>query len=182
MLVKAHGGDFAEEFGFLLEGSKIRFMDGSVAKTSSSMQLSPVQKVVVRWMNRDARIRCDIADTATKKIEGLQNYTKLGANEGLYFPYSDYMNVTFHQGDVSFGLDLMFLRDSEVIQLQENTRVGSTEKWSCEACDGVIEVNASFCSNHSIRIGDKVLISAVSDTDIVEKKREKFEDSLGVAI
>ena len=187
MLVKAHATDFVQEFGFLLDG-KVRFMDGTTIKASKQLCLSPVQRVIIRWMERDARVSCAIADTVAAKAQGLQDYRYLESDEGMYFPYPDYMDVTFHQGSVPFGLDLIFLRSSQpdpgsraesyVVQIEANTKVGSTDKWTCKACDGVIEVNANYCEAHGICAGDQILMSAVSDTDLQELAEQKRADAM----
>ncbi len=177
MLVKAHATDFVQEFGFLLDGNRVRFMDGTTVKASRQLCLSPVRRVIARWMEREARVCCTVADTPTAKIMGLQNYTKLAADEGMYFPYADYMNVSFHQGSVPFSLDILFLRDSSVARVQASTQVGSSDKWSCNDCDGVIEVNARYCAKHGIQEGDQILLSAVSDTDLAELEQQKIADA-----
>jgi uncharacterized membrane protein (UPF0127 family) len=174
-LVKAHATEFSEEFGFFANGN-VRFMDGTVIQASSRLHLSPVLKVLAHWMDKTAKVSCAVADTPLKKVVGLQSYQTLAPKEGLYFPYEDYMDVTFHQGSVPFGLDVIFLRDFHVAQLERNTIVGSTDRWRCERCDGVIEVNANFCEKHGIDEGDQVLISAVSEQDIKELEYQRVAD------
>lgn len=177
MLVKAHATDFVQEFGFLLDGNRVRFMDGTVVRASRQLCLSPVRRVIARWMEREARVCCTVADTPSQRITGLQGHAGLAVDEGMYFPYQDYMNVTFHQGSVPFGLDIVFLRDSHVVRVQADTQVGSSDKWCCADCDGVIEVNARYCAQHGIQEDDRILLSAVSDTDLAEMEQQRVADA-----
>ncbi len=181
MLVKSHSNSYLEEFGLLSpNGKEVYFIDGEVAKVSS-LKLSSVVKIIATWMDKDIKVKCKIADTVSKKRIGLQGYSKLEENRGMYFPYSDYTDVTFHQGTVPFSLDILFLRDSEIINTVEKTKIGSCERWECYNCDGVIELNGGFCDRNGVSVDDQILISAVSNIDINELNLEKRKYELSMA-
>jgi uncharacterized membrane protein (UPF0127 family) len=192
MLVKAHSEKYLEDFG-LVEGSLCylydRFIYGDergdnpgkgipVAKISSS----PVVRVNAVWVNLPLKVRCAIADTTEKKIIGLQETKSLQDGEGMFFPYHPQgAKVAFHQGTVSFPLDVIFLKDSEIVQIEADTRVGSSENWTCRDCSGVIEVRAGYCFENDVNVGDRIAMFAVSerDLDLLEQDRKSAaeEDS-----
>lgn len=183
MLVKAHSTKYPEDFG-LRRGKDIYLYyqciygdDSGNSKgpvKASSVPTSPVLRINAMWLDRDLKVRCHIADTEPKKREGLQGFEKLESHEGMYFPYSPFgENVTFHQGSVPFGLDLIFLRNDEIARIEADTKVGSTERWACQACSGVIEVNAGFCFENDVNVGDRIALFAVSKRDLKTLEREK---------
>lgn len=175
MLVKSHCNEFLDEFGLVSQDRRyIHFMDGSVVNNSNKLKLSPVIRANARWMYKDIKVKCKIADTVSKKRIGLQGCCKLESNEGMYFPYLDYTDVTFHQGSVPFSLDIIFLRDFKIIGMKERTKVGSYDKWECFNCDGVIEVNGGFCKANSVCDDDQILVNTISERDVVELEQEQI--------
>jgi len=168
LLVKLNTRAFVDDFGLLVEGPEpfIHMFENGVVRVNSSMRPVPVVKVKARWVDKDARLSCEVADTHEKKIRGLQMHTALGQNRGLFFPYAGPTDVTFHQGTVPFPLDIMFIREGSVIQIECNTKVGGSDRWSCKGCDSVIEVTAGFCKDKTIRVGDQLIFFAYSDQDI----------------
>lgn len=176
MLVKSHCLDYAEDFGLLVDGQVHLYDSGPVSKTSKDLQLSPVVRLNALWMDRDLKVKCEIADTIDKKVLGLQGHTKLKNNCGMYFPYEPFSKVSFHQGMVPFSLDLIFICESQIIQTEKRTIVGSSDKWVCEECDGVIEVVGGWCDKNEIEVGDRVCLAAVSEQDLVELENQKAED------
>ena len=133
-----------------------------------SLAVSPVIRINAAWLDKDIKIRCDIADTQSKKIEGLQKVQSLKENTGLYFPYIPYEKVSMHQASVPFSLDIMFIQDDHVCKIVDNTKVGSANVWSWDHCTGVIEVTAGYCKAHNIVIGDRLTLYPVSQQDVIE--------------
>ncbi len=169
MLVKSQLKGYEEDFGVLSEdGSAIFFVEeGSVRTTSKLLSsLVPVVAMNILWSDKDAWVTCDVAATLEDKQVGLQSYTSLGPKQGLYFPYLEGADVTFHQGSVPFSLDLIFIREDEVVKIEANTEVGSTDRWSCPNCDGVLEVNGGWCSEYEVETGDMLVYFANSCEDI----------------
>jgi uncharacterized membrane protein (UPF0127 family) len=176
-LYKSHCLDYSEDFGLLLsESDAIHFYENGIQKTSERLQLSPVIRVNALWVEKDLKIKCEIADTLEKKKFGLQGHKCLEQDSGMYFPYEPFSQVAFHQGTVPFSLDLVFLCENQVLQTKENTEVGGTDKWACAECDGVIEVVGGWCKTNSVEVGDRVCLSAVSEQDIEELERQKQDD------
>ena len=176
MLVKSHNYKFLEDFG-LVCGKSVSLYDYGDVPLKQCSPISPVIRVNALWIGRNLKVKCAVADTYEKKRIGLQGHSQLDDKSGMYFPYVKYSNVVFHQGSVPFSLDLLFLRDNEVVDTEENTRVGSKDQWSCRECDGVLEVDGGFCKDNKVKIGDKIALFAVTQRDIDDLESEKKFDS-----
>lgn len=183
MLVKSQSARYPEDFG-LRKGEEVYFYyqciygdEGGNLKGPvkvSAVRTSPVVRVNAMWLDRKVKVRCHIADTELKKRDGLQQFTKLSTNEGMYFPYSPFgEHVTFHQGSVRFPLDVLFLRDDEIAHIEAETEVGSSDRWSCRDCTGVIEVKGGFCFENEVSIGDRIALFAVAENDLKILQDEK---------
>ena len=187
MLLKSHSAKYPEDFG-LRRGQEIYLYyqciygddkgDFRGPVHASTVPTSPVVRVNAMWIDRDIKVKCHVADTESKKRMGLQGFKQLDDYEGMYFPYSPFgEHVTFHQGSVPFGLDLLFLRNDEIVNIEAETEVGSTERWACKDCSGVIEVRGGFCFENDVNVGDRIALFAVSKNDlkILAREKQSFE-------
>ena len=186
MLLKSHSTKYPEDFG-LRRGSEIYLYyqctygddkgDFRGPVNASVVPTSPVVRVNALWIDKDLKVKCHVADTEPKKRQGLQSFKKLSAYEGMYFPYSPFgEHVVFHQGSVPFGLDLIFLRNDEIADIEAETLVGSTDRWACKDCSGVIEVRSGFCFENDVNVGDRLALFAVSQRDLKTLEREKISE------
>jgi len=172
MLVKSHSIALFDDFG-LKNGKSVHFYEEGIIKISNSLKLSPVVRINALWVHKRVAVKCEVADTPTKKRVGLQNKVSLDSHCGLFFPYPGRSEVNFHQGSVPFPLDILFLENNMVVQMEENTKIGSKERWNCKSCDVVIEVIGGFCKAHDVCKGDKISYFAISKQDEIELKKEK---------
>lgn|GEM_PF-2751982 len=179
MLVKLHCRDFEEDFGILIPRSSssghdhIHLFENGLIKVTSRIKYSPVVRVKALWLEKDARVHCEVADTEEKKKTGLQGHAPLGEDAGLYFPYPGRSDVAFHQGSVEYPLDILFLRDGELVHLVRDTKVGSADHWTCKDCDGVIETGAGWCDLNLVDVGDRLSLFACSAKDHEDFEIEK---------
>lgn len=174
--MKLHTRTHQDDYGLLVNGEQpyIHMFESGILRVRNGMKPVPVIKVTAHWMKKDIRVACDVADTNVRKRKGLQGYKSLDANRGMYFPYPGYCDVTFHQGSVSFPLDLIFLRDGFIIDLIENTKVGDKDRWSCIGCDGVLEVSGGFCKENDVNVQDLLVFFAFSNKDIQAYKEDRI--------
>ena len=174
MLVKSQSRTYSEDYGLLVKGERphVHMFENGIVRLDAH-KFQPVVQVNARWMDKHVKVACSVADTEVKKRQGLQGCSILGQKEGMYFPYPGYSDVTFHQGEVPFSLDLIFIRDGIIIQRERDTKVGSNERWSCEGCDGVIEVNGGFCEEYEVDDGDRLVLFAFSQPDIAAYEADR---------
>ena len=105
----------------------------------------------------------EVANNETEKEEGLMNRTELGKHEGMLFNYSRENIRGFWMKNTLIPLDMIFIdSDKEVINVETaypepNTSEENLEIYrSAKPAQYVIEVNAGFAENHSIKKGTKV--------------------------
>lgn len=183
MFVKSHIRSYHIDHGWLHEDAGIRlnehvaFLSRGLIDLTPEMEqsLSPVQHMHWLWVYKNANIKCHVAATHEEKVIGLQSFTSLEENEGLYFPHPGGADVCFHQGSVGFPLDIIFIRDDNIVHYVENTKVGGSDKWTCDDCDGVIEVNAGFIKTHNVELGDDLTWFANSDQDLQNYHNEQMD-------
>ncbi len=181
MLVKLLAKSYAEDFGVLgnSESSHAVMYENGPVRLTSRMQPEVVVRVTALWMDRDIKVHCKVAASDVKKRQGLQGHS-LAEDAGMFFPYPGYADVAFHQGSVPYSLDVIFLRDYKVAKVESSTIVGSDTKWTCDKCDGVIEVHGGFCSRNSIEIGDALALMACSSEDLGAYQQEKAARDLEI--
>jgi uncharacterized membrane protein (UPF0127 family) len=196
MLFKSQAGEYADDFGLELNEhtvsrDKLRYLakrglypktrtvyfyDGELQKVAA-LEMSPVVRINVLWMAKDLKLKCGVASTIKQKKQGLQG-KQLDKNEGLFFPYAGPTDVVFHQGSVNYPLDIMFMRNNQIVKIEADTEVGGTNKWACSACDNVIETQGGFCFENNVNVGDKLVYFAVSQQDEIDLRKER-EASMG---
>jgi uncharacterized membrane protein (UPF0127 family) len=177
MLVKVHDSyKYLEDFGLLEKDTVFLYDSGPIHK--NKVNTSAVSHVNVLWMDRPIKIKCFVADSENKKREGLQKYSVLERNCGMYFPYVPYSSVSFFQGSVLYPLDVIFLKDEYISKIEKKTKVGALDVWSEQECSGVIEVNGGFCDLYDVKVGDRLVLLAVSEADLLEREQELNEKEL----
>ena len=71
---------------------------------------------VIKTGSREFKFLCDLADTYEKKVIGLQGKDNLREKQGMLFSYEQPSDVSFHMGNVSFPIDIIFIDESNVIK------------------------------------------------------------------
>ena len=179
MLVKSHADRYLEDFGLIFDKSgkkKVHLYENGVV--SYGKNFSPVLRINAAWVNQDLTVKCYLADTEEKKMAGLQVIDQLKEDEGMFFPYLPYSSVIFHQGSVNYPLDVLFLVDDAIVQIEKNSKVGIDDKWYCNCCSGVLEVCGGFCDRNNVNVGDRIAMFAVSEQDLVLLEEEKDQTIL----
>lgn len=178
MLFKSQSFLYLEDFG-LSDGHYVHLYEAGKQRISKKLELSPVLFVNAWWLDRDIKARCHVADSPEKRIAGLQPFESLGEREAMYFPFTPGSHCAFHQGTVPFSLDILWLRNGCVAKIEQNTRVGYDDHWSCDDCEGVLELNAGFVKKNGVELNDRIMLQAVSEQDLVEVQRENLVTILG---
>ena len=173
MLIKPHFADFLEDFGLLTKTGQVYLYENGLVGKKNKYNWSPVLRVHALWVDKDLRVKCEIADTPDKRKVGLANHDDLNEFDGMLFPLPGTQKASFHQGGVPFSLDIIFINDSKIQQIEQMTDPRKNAHWSCDACDMVLEVNGGFCAFNDVEVGDSIAFFAISEQDLKDFEEEQ---------
>ncbi len=100
----------------------------------------------------------EIADTLSKRTQGLSDRNKLDKNQGMLFIFSSISKHSFWMKNMQFPLDFIWLKDNKVVAIKENVS-NSNQIFSFSAAkpfNRVIELNAGEISKNKIKPGNLV--------------------------
>lgn len=103
----------------------------------------------------------EIADTPEKTSKGLGGHAPLGPNEGMLFVFNDTRIHAFWMKGMTFDLDIIWIRDGEVVEIARNMPAPSGAGIPAtyrpgEAANMVLEINAGRARDLGIDIGTKI--------------------------
>ncbi len=103
-------------------------------------------------------IDIEIADDKAKITQGLMWRRSMPDSVGMLFIFEEEKFLSFWMKDTYIPLDIIFINKSmEIVSIRENTIPLSEMSIPSEkAAQYVVEVNAGFCYNYKIDIGDKI--------------------------
>jgi len=140
--------------------SKGKFPGISTKSPSSQVEVSKDQVSI-----SGNTIDVEIVDDEVSRREGLSGKDPLRENEGMLFVF-DNMNISpsFWMKDMNFAIDIIWIDDGKIVQINEN--VTPPEKGTPDSklifyttnqpVDYVLEVNAGYSLENTIKIGDTV--------------------------
>ena len=120
---------------------------------------------VIGWLNQSHRlsvgstiIDVEIADTETKRAEGLSNRTSIADQSGMLFIFPQPGRYSFWMKDMNFSLDFIWIRSGLVVQLSRNIHPIQPPVTLApdQPVDQVLEVPAGFINKNGIKVGDEV--------------------------
>lgn len=130
-----------------------------------NQQLQMMQRSSSRWIHPErANIKiavknidliCDVAATPRQQASGLQPYDFLHENRGLWFPFTNRRTASFHMGEVSFPIDIIFVDSGKINKIVADVQPRQMGSWK-SLCTDVIEVNGGWCRKNNIRVGDSI--------------------------
>ncbi len=117
------------------------------------------RKDIVKINN--AIFKVELAQTATEHYQGLSDRKDLKQNQGMLFVYENYQARTFIMRDMNFPLDIVWIKDDQVVSCEENVPVLNAEGSfsvvnSQEKVNYVLEIKAGQCKKFNIKKGDRV--------------------------
>lgn len=106
-------------------------------------------------------ITAEYARTSAEQQQGLSNRKSLDKNTGMVFVFDQKKVATFWMKDMRIPLDFIWVADTTVVDITENVPPPQDPQNPAiispkEPVNYVIEVNAGFVKEHSIKIGDTV--------------------------
>lgn len=106
----------------------------------------------------------ELADTVEKQLLGLSGRESLPQNGGMLFIFSESHRYTFWMKNMNFPLDIIWIKDGRVFEINANAQPEPGVKDSelkifipSQAVDRVLEVNAGWTSENNINPGDEVM-------------------------
>ncbi len=110
-------------------------------------------------------INLEVAATPKAIMEGLMYRTSLAPDSGMIFLFNPPQKVKFWMYHTLIPLDMIFIYNQKVVKISANVPPCKSEVTSdCPTYpsgDGimvneVIEVNANYCKDHNVKVGDTV--------------------------
>lgn len=109
-------------------------------------------------MDTLAIIGIEIADNDQKRARGLMYRNSIPSDGGMLFVFDTEQMQSFWMKNTYISLDMLFVNaEKEIVTIQPNTT--PLKEWSYPSSSPamyVIEVNAGFCKQHEIAVGDKI--------------------------
>lgn len=104
------------------------------------------------------KIDIEIADNEYERQLGLMNRESMEQMQGMLFIFPQERMQSFWMLNTMFSLDILFINSNkEIVTIHKNTTPLSEQSYpSSEPAIYVLEVNAGFCDEHGINLGDKV--------------------------
>lgn len=106
------------------------------------------------------RINVEVADTESKKTQGLSNRSNLCPDCGMLFLFDKPGKYGFWMKDMKFPLDFIYFKGTKISDLKENISPSTFPEIILpeNSFDKVIEVNAGVISKDSLSIGQTILL------------------------
>lgn len=112
----------------------------------------------------DAIIDVEVADTQSKRSQGLSGRENLATNTGMLFIFPQASKYRFWMKEMKFPLDFIFINNGKVVDLYKNvppplpsqaeTTLPQYEPSS--PINMVLEVNVGFIDQYNVKVGDDV--------------------------
>ena len=113
-------------------------------------------KVVISKLRvRDSEIWVEIADTESKREQGLSGRDKLDSDSGMLFIFDRPDKYSFWMKDMKINLDFVWIRDGKIVYLSRNIS-NPTTLYPPYDVNKVLEVNAGFIDANKLEVGDKI--------------------------
>ncbi|WP_428331932.1 DUF192 domain-containing protein [Novosphingobium sp.] len=135
----------------------------SNAATSAASPLHPISglaiiPLTIATAHGPHAFKVEVAATAGEQEHGLMFRTKMGADEGMIFPYAPPQRTAFWMKNTVIGLDIIYIgADHKILNIAANAvPYDETPLPSAGAVSGVLELNAGRAAQLGIVAGDKV--------------------------
>jgi uncharacterized membrane protein (UPF0127 family) len=115
-------------------------------------------------------INTEIASTEASREQGLSGRTSLATDGGMLFVFgSKQINPTFWMKGMLIPLDFIWISGAKVVQIDKNVPIPSANTpdsnlklyTARHPIDYVLEVNAGFSQNNSVKVGDSVTFTGI---------------------
>lgn len=108
-------------------------------------------------------LKVDIAKTQHALAQGLMWVKELPQDKGMLFDFQSPQELSFWGKDTYIPLDIAFIRDGKITEIQSITPMSTRPVRSDELCNMAIEANAGFFENNNIKVGNKISLNALNE-------------------
>lgn len=123
-----------------------------------------VQGKITQIKIDEALINVEVADTSSKRAQGLSGRESLATGSGMLFIFPTASKYRFWMKDMKFPLDFIFIDNGKVVDLYRNVPPplsGQADETLPQyepvtPITMMLEVNAGFADQYNIKIGDQV--------------------------
>lgn len=111
----------------------------------------------------DQIIELEVATTPQQQAIGLMYRSEIAPNRGMLFPFNPPRPVTFWMKNVEINLDMIFLRDGEVMAIAADVPPCTTDPCPFYGpkntpIDHVLELGGGRAAELGIQVGDRIAI------------------------
>ncbi|AFY83968.1 DUF192 domain-containing protein [Oscillatoria acuminata] len=111
----------------------------------------------------DQIIELEVATTPQQQAIGLMHRSEIAPNRGMLFPFNPPRPVTFWMKNVEINLDMIFLRDGEVLAIAADVPPCTTDPCPFYGppntpIDHVLELGGGRAAELGIQVGDQIAI------------------------
>ncbi|MBO0350027.1 DUF192 domain-containing protein [Phormidium pseudopriestleyi FRX01] len=111
----------------------------------------------------DQTIDLEVATTPEQQAIGLMYRSEIAPNRGMLFPFNPPRTVTFWMKNVEINLDMIFLRDGEVLAIADDVPPCTSDPCPFygpenSPVDHVLELGGGRAAELGIQVGDQIAI------------------------
>lgn len=111
-------------------------------------------RALVKIGNRT--FRAAVADNIGRRAQGLSGRESMAEDEAMLFDFPIAMKYSFHTRDMKFPLDIVWIRNGQILDISEDVPVRCAKVKPKSTVDTVLEVNAGLVRKFGIKTGDRV--------------------------
>lgn len=143
----------------LLTGCSGREADG-IARSQSDFETTEATKQIQRVAINGKQWAVETVSEPKEMLLGLSGRVSLPAGQGMFFVFNDLAERTFWMKDMRFPLDIVWIRNDEVVGVSYDAMPEGPEPrnfyYSKLPVNRVLEINNGEAMKFNIKIGDKV--------------------------
>lgn len=110
----------------------------------------------------EAELQVEIRDDEAERELGFSGRDSIGENEGMLFVFDQPMQPTFWMKDMLFSLDVLWIREGKVVEIEENIPHPTQDQPVVATMipqnpvDMVLEVPSGWVRRTGVKVGDRV--------------------------
>lgn len=158
---------FTIQFILLIAAIAIGFTFYQQSPDISKLPFVPPKPVVKELQINNNKLTVEIADTQTKRNQGLGGRESLASDSGMLFIFPNADKYKFWMKGLSFPLDFIWIKGNAVVDILENVPPPPANTPDSalaiyqpkDAVDKVLEVNTGVVKRLNIKAGDAIKLN-----------------------